>query len=161
MTGQVEDLALRRKGMKQLARFFHVYVIQIDKGIIQNQKHFLLLEQGIRQRQTHTQHHKISLTRAEIGKLSGLSQPLQPNVQAGIDQIVVSAIRFQHGKILPKAVADRSHIGSGQIFFCLLQKGDGRIQDPHFFLLLFQLLLLLHEPFPNCGKLRNRFPAVY
>ena len=76
MAGQVKNLVAPCQLLQEAASLTDVGIVQIDEGIIQNDKHLLIPKQRIHQCKAHAQHHKVHFSRTEIGKFSGLSQPL-------------------------------------------------------------------------------------
>ena len=57
-----------RQFLQQFSGLLNVFIIQIHKGIIQNNENLLLLKQRVHQSKAHAQHHKICLACAEIRK---------------------------------------------------------------------------------------------
>ena len=56
VANQVHNLMILCDFVEHFQRTFRMLIIQIYKGVIQNQKRFLIAKEGIHKRQSHTQH---------------------------------------------------------------------------------------------------------
>ena len=128
-------------------------IVQVHEGIVQNHKHTLFLKQCIHQCQTQAQHHKVRLSRAEIGKLPRLSHPLRIYLKIRIDQILFPGGMLQLCQIPTETTADDVQIACRKPLPRLLQKGHGIIQNPDLFPILHHFVLQLRQLLPKRGNL--------
>lgn len=71
VANQVHNLMILGDFVEHFQRAFRMLIIQIYKGVIQNQKRFLIAKEGIHKRQTHTQHNAIYRSRTETADFTG------------------------------------------------------------------------------------------
>lgn len=79
--------------LQKFQRPLCISIIQIYKGVIQNNKWFRLLKECIHQRQSHTQCDDITLSGAEIRCLSCLTTTLYLDIQRRCYNEVCSAVQ--------------------------------------------------------------------
>ena len=99
-------------------------IIQIYKGVIQDQKRFLIAKEGIHKRQTHTQHNAIYRSRTETADFTGGAFLVDIQMQILVDHNIAQLITHQRIGIVLEPALYPSNIAIGKVILGLTQSGQ-------------------------------------
>ena len=127
--------------VEHFQRTFRMLIIQIYKGIIQDQKRFLIAKEGIHKRQTHTQHNAIYCSRTETADFTGGAFFVDMQMQILVDHNIAQLITHQRIGIVLEPALYPSNIAIGKVILGLTQQGKRLIGECAFPFVLFLFIL--------------------
>lgn len=120
---------------------FRMLIIQIYKGIIQNQKRFLIAKEGIHKRQSHIQHNAIYRSCTETADFTGGAFLIDVQVQILVDHNIAQLIAHQRVGIALEPALYLSDIAIGKVILSLTQPSKRLIGECAFSFVLFLFIL--------------------
>ena len=141
VANQVHNLMILCDFVEHFQRAFRMLIIQIYKGVIQNQKRFLIAKEGIHKRQTHTQHNAIYRSCTEAADFTGSAFLVDIQMQIPIDHNIAKLITHQCIGIVLEPMLYLSNIAIGKVILGLTQQGKRLIGERAFSFVLFLLIL--------------------
>ena len=127
--------------VEHFQRAFRMLIIQIYKGVIQNQKRFLIAKEGIHKRQTHTQHNAIYRSCTETANFTGSAFLVDIQMQIPVDHNIAKLIPHQRVGVALEPALYPSNIAIGKVIFSLTQQGKRLIGECSFPFVLFLFIL--------------------